>query len=162
MDVIISEKTIQCSDHCKISLGYKIRKATHVWWLNENVVTWMTSGHGLENQALENFHSSTFYSMITNTTKWTKFLCLVQTWSIVVAFSSPSNGQNFTSTPFTSSNQLHKCQKKCSRVPRNIWYNYIDFHQVNYTLDLGSLLLFSSLESIDFVGCYAIRLKDDI
>ena len=33
--------------------------------------------------------------------------------------------------------------------------NYLDFNQVNYTQDLGGLLLFSSLESIDFVGCYA-------
>ena len=29
----------------------------------------------------------------------------------------------------------------------------LDFHQVNYTQDLSSLLLFSSLESTDFVGC---------
>ena len=38
---------------------------------------------------------------------------------------------------------------------------HLDFDQVNYTRDLGSLLLFSSLESIDFVGCYATRLNDE-
>ena len=39
---------------------------------------------------------------------------LVHTYSILVALSCPLNGQNFMSTPFTSSNQLHKCYKKCS------------------------------------------------
>ena len=36
---------------------------------------------------------------------------LVCTYSILVALSRPSNGQNFTSPPLTSSNQLHKCYK---------------------------------------------------
>ena len=39
---------------------------------------------------------------------------LVHTYSILVALSCPLNGQNFMTTPFTSSNQLHKCYKKCS------------------------------------------------
>ena len=32
--------------------------------------------------------------------------------------------------------------------------NYLDFDQVNYMQDLGSLLLFSGLESIDFVDVH--------
>ena len=34
---------------------------------------------------------------------------LLSTYSILVALSHPSKGQNFTSIPLTSSNQLHKC-----------------------------------------------------
>ena len=38
--------------------------------------------------------------------------------------------------------------------PHTYCINYLDFDRVNYTQDLGSLLLFSGLlESIDFVGC---------
>ena len=39
---------------------------------------------------------------------------------------------------------------------------YLDLDQVNYARDLGNLLLFSSLESFDFVGCYTTQLKDGI
>ena len=47
--------------------------------------------------------------------------------------------------------------------PNTYCINYLDFDRVNNTQDLGSLLLFSGLlESIDFVGCYATRLKDGI
>ena len=47
--------------------------------------------------------------------------------------------------------------------PYTYCINYLDFDRVNNTQDLGSLLLFSGLlESIDFVGCYATRLKDGI
>ena len=37
--------------------------------------------------------------------------------------------------------------------PYTYGINYLDFNLVNYMQDLGRLLLFSSLESIDFVGC---------
>ena len=47
--------------------------------------------------------------------------------------------------------------------PYTYCINYLDFDRVNNTQDLGSLLLFSGpLESIDFVGCQATRLKDGI
>ena len=51
---------------------------------------------------------------------------LLSTYSILVALSHPSKGQNFTSIPLTSSNQLHKCHKNIlmniSHVPLCIWY----------------------------------------
>ena len=88
---------------------------------------------------------------------------LVCTYLILVALSRPLYVQNFMPTPLTSGNHLHKCHKKCSPEyfscpPYTYAINYLDFHQVNYMQDLGSLFLFSSLESIDFVGCYATQL----
>ena len=72
---------------------------------------------------------------------------LVRTCSILVTLSRPSNVQNFTSIPpSTSNNQLHKSSPEyLSYPPITYGINYLDFDQVNYTQDLGSLLLFSSL-----------------
>ena len=73
---------------------------------------------------------------------------LVCTYLILVALFHPLNVQNFAPTPI-SSNQLHKCHKKC--FPEyfpwhpNIYIWYLDFDWVNYTQDLRSLFLFSSL-----------------
>ena len=51
---------------------------------------------------------------------------LVSTYSILVALSHRSKGQNFMSIPLTSSNQLHKCHKNIlmniSHVPLCMWY----------------------------------------
>ena len=93
-----------------------------------------------------------------------KIPSFIRTYSILAALFRPFNVQDFTWTPPASSNQLHKCHKKCSP-------EYFlcppppppPLPPPNYTQDLGSLLLFSSLwESIDFVGCYATRPKDGI
>ena len=96
-----------------------------------------------------------------NTTKWTKFLSCLHLFDFLQPFPAHRMVKTLHRLPSPLVISTINATKTVLLNISHVHPIHLDFDQVNYTRDLGSLLLFSSLESIDFVGCYATRLNDE-